>query len=208
MRRHANNRQARHTPIITGPATRPYHVDYSAGDQWFGIRLRPEYGAALWQDQLNLAQDSVLRGPAALDRLPALQLLLGAEITLDALAQFIHRQTWTVVDLRLTRAIEVIHASGGRVSINALAERVACSERHLNRLFRHSVGLSGKTYGQLVQFHRAVRLVTIGKLPITAAAFESGYADHAHMTRSFRRFGGFTPSNVPPDVTMPDFLPN
>jgi AraC-like DNA-binding protein len=205
LRTHSN-RPDQSTPIVTGPATHAYRVDYDAGDQWFGIRLRPEHGAALWQDKLSTARDSALRGRAALDLLPALEVLCGTQITLDALSQIISCQTWPIADPRLTRAVDFLHASGGRLPIKAVAERVACTARHLNRLFRHNIGLSAKTYAQLVQFHRALRLITVGKLPIIAAAFEGGYADHAHMVRSFRRFGGFTPSHVPPDLSLPNIF--
>lgn len=192
------------TPIITGPATRPYRVDFETGDQWFGIRLRPEHGAALWQDDLGNAPDSVLRGLDALDRLPSLAALRGAALTLEALAHTIPTQTWPDVDPRLTRAIDILHASGGRLRIDALAKFVACTARHLNRLFRRNVGLSAKTYAQLIQFHRTLKLITNGKVPIIAAAFEGGYSDHAHMARTFRRFGGFTPSGIPTDLSLPE----
>lgn len=194
------------TPIITGPATQPYRVHYDTGDQWFGIRLRPEHGATLWQGDLSNAPDSVLRGSEALDRLPALSALHGKALTLDTLARIIPSQTWPDVDPRLTRAIDILHASGGRLRIDALAQFVACTARHLNRLFRRNVGLSAKIYAQLVQFHRTLKLITTGNVPIIAAAFEGGYADHAHMTRTFRRFGGFTPSTVPPDLSLPDIF--
>jgi AraC-like DNA-binding protein len=190
-------------PVITGPATRPYHVDFDAGDQWFGIRLRPEHGAALWQGDLGNAPDSVLRGPEALDRLPSLSALHGVPLTRDALAQIIPSLTWPRVDPRLTRAIDILHASGGRLRIDALAECVGCTSRHLNRVFRRNVGLSAKTYAQLIQFHRTLKLITSGNVPIIAAAFEGGYSDHAHMTRTFRRFGGFTPSGIPTDLSLP-----
>lgn len=192
------------TPIITGPATQPYRVDYNTGDQWFGIRLRPEHGAALWQDDLGNAPESVLRGPEALDRLPFLAALHGAGLSLDALAQIISAQTWPDADPRLTRAIDILHASGGRLRIDALAKFVACTARHLNRLFRRNVGLSAKTYLQLIQFHRTLRLITNGNVPIIAAAFEGRYSDHAHMARTFRRFGGFTPSEIPTDLSLPE----
>lgn len=192
------------TPIITGPATEPYRVDYEIGDQWFGIRLRPEHGAALWQGDLGTAPDSVLRGPDAVDRMPSLAALHGAAPTLDALADIIPAQAWPNVDSRLTRAIDILHASGGRMRIDALAEFVACTARHLNRVFRRNVGLSAKTYAQLIQFHRTLKLITNGNVPIIAAAFEGGYSDHAHMTRTFRRFGGFTPSEIPTDLSLPN----
>jgi AraC-like DNA-binding protein len=192
------------TPIITGPATQPYRVNYDTGDQWFGIRLRPEYGAALWQGDLGNAPDSVLRGPEALDRLPSLSALHGAALTLDALAHITPAHTWPDFDPRLTRAIEILHASGGRLRIDALAKFVACTTRHLNRLFRRNVGLSAKTYAQLIQFHRTLKLITNGNVTIIAAAFEGGYSDHAHMARTFRRFGGFTPSGIPTDLSLPD----
>ncbi len=196
------------TPIITGPATRSYRVEYRAGDQWFGIRLRPEHGATLWQGHLDKAPDSVLRGSEALDRLPALAALQGAPPTLDALARVLPSKSWPIVDPRLTRAIDILHASGGRLRIDVLATFVACSARHLNRLFRRNIGLTAKTYAQIIQFHRALKLITTGNLPIIAAAFEGGYADQAHMVRSFRRFGGFTPSTVPPDLSLPVLFSN
>ncbi len=191
-------------PIITGPATQSYCVDYNTGDQWFGIRLRPEHGATLWQGDLSKAPNSVLRGAEALHRLPALAALHGTAPTLDALARIVPSQSWPDVDARLTRAIDILHASGGRLRIDALAKFVVCTARHLNRLFRRNIGLTAKTYAQLIQFHRALKLVTTGNVPIIAAAFEGGYADHAHMVRSFRRFGGFTPSTVPSDLSLPD----
>lgn len=191
------------TPIITGPATQPYRVDYDTGDQWFGIRLRPEHGAALWQGRLGNAPDNVLRGGEALDHLPALAVLSGSDPTLDALAHLVHAQLWPDVDPRLTRTIDILHASGGRLRIEALAEYVACTTRHLNRLFRRNVGLSAKTYAQLIQFHRTLKLITRGNVPITVAAFEGGYSDQAHMARTFRRFGGFPPSGIPADLSLP-----
>lgn len=138
-----------------------------------------------------------------LDRLPSLAALHGAGLTLDAVAHIIPAQTWPDVDPRLTCAIDILHASGGRLRIDALAKFVACTARHLNRLFRRNVGLSAKTYAQLIQFHRTLKLITSGNVPITAAAFEGGYSDHAHMARTFRRFGGFTPSGIPADLSLP-----
>ena len=191
------------TPIITRPATQPYRIVYETGDHCFGIRLRPEHGAALWQNNLDNAPDSGLRGPEALDRLPSLAVHRGSDPMLDDLARIVHAQTWPEVDPRLTRAIVILHASGGRLRFEALAKFVACTARHLNRLFRRNVGLTAKNYAQLIQFHRTLKLITNGDVPIVSAAFEGGYSDHAHMARNFRRFGGFTPSGIPTELSLP-----
>lgn len=191
-------------PVITGPATQPYRVTFDVGDQWLGIRLRPEYGAALWQSDVAKAANTALRGQEALDHFPGLTALFGRAPTLEALAQIIPIYTWPTVDPRLTRAVDALHVSGGRLRIAAMAARLACTTRQMYRLFRRHIGLTAKTYAQLVQFHRALKLITKGRVPIAAAAFEAGYADHAHMVRSFRRFGGFTPSSIPTDLSLPD----
>lgn len=181
-------------------------MDYAQGDQWLGVRLRPEHGAALWLGDLPSAIDRVVQGAEAVQRLPALRALDGPAVTLATLAQAIASQPWPDVDPRLTRAIDLVHLSGGRLRISAVADFVACSLRHLHRLFRRYVGLCAKTYAQIVQFHRAVTLIASAQVPIIAAAYEGGYADHAHMARNFRRFGGFTPSAIPPDLTLPDIF--
>jgi AraC-like DNA-binding protein len=44
-----------------------------------------------------------------------------------------------------------------------------------------------------------VRLLTAQPcLTLAEAALEGGYSDQAHMTREFRRYGGFTPGRRPP----------
>ena len=202
LRNHIN-RPDQITPIITGPATQMYRVEYDTGDQWFGVRLRPEQGATLWADDLNIARDRVLRGDDALHTMPALAQLKGRALTLDALAQVTRAAICGNIDQRLTRAIDMLHASGGRLRVDNLAQQQGGSTRHLHRLFQRNTGLAAKTYAQLVQFHRTLGLLMKGRLPITAAAFEGGYADHAHLTRAFRRFGGFKPSALPPELALP-----
>lgn len=190
-------------PIITGPATQPFLVDYAIGDSWLGIRLRPTSAGVLWENQIELAVDTILRGEEVFKRLPNLAKVKGRNLTLDYFAKAMDVKTICVVDQRLTRSIEALHASGGRMRVEKLAEFVGCSSRQLNRLYRSNVGLSTKVYAQLLQFHRTLKLIQLEKLSIIDAALEGGYSDHAHLTRAFKRFGGFTPSNVPQSLVTP-----
>ena len=113
------------TPVITRPATQSYPVDYDTGDEWLGIRLRPEHGVALWWGDLDNATDSVFGRSEVLDRLPSLAVLHETDRTSDALAHIIPIRTWPDVDPRLTSAIDILHASGGRLRIDALTKFMA-----------------------------------------------------------------------------------
>lgn len=190
-------------PVITGPSTHAYRVQFAIGDQWHGVRLRPEHGAALWQRDLKSAVDTVLRGYDAKRFLPALAAFDDDTNSISELEKVIPNNSWPTVDQRVTQAIDVLHVSGGRVGIENLAQRVSCTARHLNRLFRKSIGLPPKTYAQLIQFHRTLRLIKTGNLSLSEAAYEGGYADQAHLTRAFRRFGNFSPSDLPQDLSLP-----
>ena len=88
---------------------------------------------------------------------------------------------------RLRRA-----APAGRVE--TLAQSVAYSPRQVQRTFARSVGVTPKRLAQLARFTRvrdALAQDPLRDLGDLAAA--EGYADQAHLTREFRRFGEKTP---------------
>jgi len=194
-------------PIITGPATHPYDVPFSVGDTWVGIRLRPGRGPVIWSNKVAAARNQVLRGAPVFERLPALAALMGVAPTVlnvsAALAKIPIFTALTTKDTKVTQAIERIHVSGGRLKVEALAASMCCSSRQLNRMFCASVGLPAKVYSSLVQFHRTLGLIRNEKLGLADAAFEAGYADQAHMARAVRRFSGFAPSALPPELRAP-----
>ena len=190
-------------PVVTGPATTAYAAEFREGDRWYGIRLRPNRARSIWGAEITRAKDTVLVGAAAGALIPSLLGDHSDSTALDRLVNAIPKADAPAGGQRLARALDVIHATGGRIRIERLAVVLGCSPRHLNRLFRAYVGLTPKVYLQLAQFHRALRMISTGGLSITEAAFEGGYADHAHLTRSFRRFGGFTPRRLPRDLSLP-----
>ena len=79
-------------------------------------------------------------------------------------------------------------------NVNAVADDLGVSERHLRRVFVETVGLSPKTFARLARFHRALRAARedarAGWATIAAAA---GYYDQAHLIGDFRAIAGVTP---------------
>jgi len=193
-------------PIITGPATQPYTVDYNVGDQWLGVRLRPDSGVSVWQHKIAQAADAVVLGQDAVALLPELGNINSPDFTLEIVVSALQPMLLRHTHQRLSCAVDALHASGGRIPIAKLATLIGCTTRQLNRLFRSNIGLSTKTYAQLVQFHRTLNLIRVEQQTITSAALEGGYADHAHLTRAFQRFGGFAPSRLPQDLAQPSLF--
>lgn len=59
-------------------------------------------------------------------------------------------------------------------------------------LFQDSLGLSPKEFNNIIRIQAALEeLKTNGSL--TSLAYQLGFADQAHFTRTFKRFTGLTP---------------
>jgi len=117
-----------------------------------------------------------------------------------------HALAQAVLARRLTDARpvapEVAHAFGrlratfGAARVEALAEEVGWSRRHLASRFREEVGLPPKTVARLVRIERAVALLRAGR-PLADVAYTAGYADQPHFNRDFRALVGCAPGAFP-----------
>lgn len=90
-------------------------------------------------------------------------------------------------------------ATGGRVSVSALAREAGWSTRHLNGRFREEIGLSPKEAARVVRFDRARRMIQAAaaaarRLTLADAAAECGFYDQAHLAREFGALAGCPPS--------------
>ena len=69
------------------------------------------------------------------------------------------------------------------------------SIRTVRRHFLHATGLTHGTIRQIERARCALILLQQG-MPIAEVAYEAGYFDQPHMTRSLRRFVGQTPAQI------------
>jgi hypothetical protein len=72
---------------------------------------------------------------------------------------------------------------------------VEVSSRTVRRRFLYTTGLTPKSIEQIERAHMAATLLEQGA-SILDTAFEAGYADQPHMTRSLKRFYGQTPAQI------------
>jgi AraC-like DNA-binding protein len=82
-------------------------------------------------------------------------------------------------------------------SLPTLAAQVKLSPGRLMHAFTESVGLPLRPYLAWLRLQRAAGAIVSG-VPLGEAAHAAGFSDSAHMTRTFRRMLGMTPSMLRP----------
>lgn len=84
----------------------------------------------------------------------------------------------------------------GLVTVEQLVRYTGYTGRHIERIFAQQVGMSPKKYGNIVQLHTFLRLLRNkpAEISLTAISYESGYFDQSHLTRTFKKYTGITPS--------------
>ncbi|HKE14010.1 MAG TPA: AraC family transcriptional regulator [Kofleriaceae bacterium] len=91
---------------------------------------------------------------------------------------------------------------GGDTSLATLAGAVGLSPGRLMHVFTESIGLPLRPYLQWLKLQRAAAAIATGT-PLAMAAHVAGFADSAHMSRTFRRTFGVPPSALRPVAQQP-----
>jgi AraC-like DNA-binding protein len=103
------------------------------------------------------------------------------------------------VPLEITHAWHRLLRTAGAVPVEAIAEDVGWSSRHLRERFGTEIGLGPKAAARVVRFDRARRMLQReaagGRRPnLAALAATCGYYDQAHLAGEFGAFAGCSPS--------------
>lgn len=101
------------------------------------------------------------------------------------------------VDGRVARALAYLrdHVDDGDVSLAAVARAAGLSTSRVSHLFTAQVGVPIRPYVLWLRLQRAAETLAEG-LNLTEAAHAAGFADAAHLSRTFRRMFGIPPSAV------------
>jgi AraC-like DNA-binding protein len=95
----------------------------------------------------------------------------------------------------VARALRRLRADEVDPSLAALACVAGLSEGRFAHAFTESVGIPLKRYLLWLKLQRAATLLVAGR-PLAATAVAAGFSDASHMTRTFRRMFGVTPSRL------------
>lgn len=95
------------------------------------------------------------------------------------------------VDLARER---ITASAGDNLALEDLAREVAVSPFHLTRLFRRITGLTMRGYRMRLRLAIALDRVAEGEEDLAGLAADLGFSHHSHLSSSFRRHLGMSPS--------------
>jgi AraC-like DNA-binding protein len=93
----------------------------------------------------------------------------------------------------MTEAYAHLERTSGAISIDALADLVGYSRRHLTAVFHEQMGLAPKTIARLLRFDAVCERLRAAPARWADIAAESGYCDQSHLNRDFRQLADTTP---------------
>lgn len=106
------------------------------------------------------------------------------------------REKTVALDERIASACTYIQNDGDlRASLIELAQHTGLSEGRFTHLFKEQMGIPIRRYILWLRIRRAIEALKEG-LSLTDAAYEAGFADQAHMSRSFKESFGSSPAEL------------
>ncbi len=87
------------------------------------------------------------------------------------------------------------------ITVQELSERFFIDRSGIYRLFERNLGISPKKYILRCRLMNAARQLRESNIGITEVAFNCGFFDHAHFSRSFFDFYGITPGEYRKNAT-------
>ena len=86
-----------------------------------------------------------------------------------------------------------IHFS--KESLANTQKELKTTERTLQRIFKHNIGVSPNTFRRICQFNAAFNDLNLGRFSnLSDIAYNNAYADQSHYIRTFKEFTRLTPS--------------
>lgn len=99
------------------------------------------------------------------------------------------------IDPRVDTLLNRLEHTQEKLTISDLAKAVNLSESRLAHLFKEQTGTPIRRYLLWLKLRRAIKMIIAGST-FTYAAHQSGFADSAHLSRTYRQMFGVSPSEL------------
>jgi AraC-like DNA-binding protein len=158
-----------------------------------GIRFKPAGFSAFYHLPLDKIVDRIIEFPDK-ELIKLIDLDEELPIRLDKFFLAKIKPDLSAI-LPITGAIE---QHKGLVTVDFIAKDQHLSHRTLERIFNRDLGIPPKEFIKIIRFQHASKKVKMARSQesLLRIAYETGYYDHAHLTREFKRYSGLNPSEM------------
>lgn len=191
-----NNPNAR----ICGSTLGTHDVPMLANTTYFGVRffpgVMPSFIDASASSILNHSLDFkslVVDGENIVEHIVlTTEIELKISIFLNYFSNKLNRKTSSTTEFILYL---ILHHPHG-FKIKELEKLTGYCSRHIQRTFKHDIGMSIKSLACIIRFQYAVHALNHPKQPsLVALTYELGYNDQAHFYKEFKRFSNMSPTH-------------
>jgi AraC-like DNA-binding protein len=187
--------------FLAAPHPRAQEWAFEGRRQLVGARMLPGAAALLGVDVEALGEgwtplDAYMPKPKVARLVRAASTAAHIEGRIAALDAFFTEHLLNrELDVRLAKALRLVFAASGDVTIADLARAAGAHARTLTRLFERFIGLGPKRFARIVRVQAALRALPEGE-GAAHVALALGYCDQAHFVREVRELFGVTPSEA------------
>lgn len=190
--------------VCVGPRLTALRPPVMAGRRLWGFRLWPDAIATVSGVEARALREYVgLAPPGITARLAGLDAALprsdDVDVVLAALDRFLgpRLEGCAPPDPRIRAAVAAIVAGRGEVAMAAVARASGVGLRHLQRRFPAATGLTLREWARVRRLREALAHRIADRPPgWSRIAAQSGFVDHAHLTREFVALTGVRPSEA------------
>ncbi len=91
-------------------------------------------------------------------------------------------------------ALSLIYLSSGNTKVEAIADKIGWSSRHLNRQFLQHIGLNTKTFSKIIRIQSACQQLHHQATQPEKMQQDLGFYDQSHLIKEFKKHLNVTPS--------------
>ena len=187
-----------------GPRLTAMRPPVAAGRRIWGFRLWPDaimqvlgIPARPFRDRIDVAPPGIAARLGDLDAI--IPQTDDVDLALGALTAWLAERLvgCPAPDPRIRAAVRAIVAGRGEVAMSEVARAANLGLRHLQRRFPDATGLTLREFARVRRLREALaRRLADGREGWSRVAAETGFVDHAHLTREFVALTGATPSRA------------
>jgi AraC-like DNA-binding protein len=187
--------------LLGGQLKKHFFLRNTGESGMIGIKWKPAALAHLFDLKMDSLTNDVIELPDAMhflfSPLMGRNLNLADEHPLELLDDFLSDQLKDdrgFTEKLAHKASTLILNKEGLINIKELTNRLNCSERQLERVFKSAIGLSPKFYSRIIRMGKTFELMKEGNNSWSDLVYESGFYDQPHFIKNFKEFTGEDPS--------------